>query len=70
MKLRKKFLVEILGMVVCTSEVIKMKEHLPFCRKLSILCIESRVVVTTLSNFERETAHRDPAFLMGSVSDP
>ena len=45
MKLRKKFLVEILGMVVCTSEVIKMKEHLPFCRKLSILCIESRVVV-------------------------
>ena len=36
---------EILGVVVCTSRVVKMKKHLPFGRELSILCIEDRVVL-------------------------
>ena len=32
--------------VVCTaSRVVKMKEHLSFCRESSILCVEDRVVV-------------------------
>ena len=32
-------------MVVWTSQVVKMKEHLPLCREFSILCIEDRVAV-------------------------
>ena len=36
---------EIVGVVACTIRVMKMKEHLSFCRELSILCIEDRVVV-------------------------
>ena len=40
----KNILVEIVGVVVCTSRVVKMKEHLPFYRKYSTLCIEDGVV--------------------------
>ena len=36
---------EIIALVVCSSRVVKMMEHLPFCREFSILCIEDRVVV-------------------------
>ena len=32
-------------MVVCTSKVVKMKEHLRFSKKFGILCIEDRVAV-------------------------
>ena len=32
-------------MVVCTNRALKMKERLPFCRELSVLCIKGRVVV-------------------------
>ena len=28
-----------------TSRVVKMKEHLPFCREFRIPCIEDRAVV-------------------------
>ena len=35
-------------MVVCTGRVVKMKEHLPFCKELSIRCIEDRVVVDSV----------------------
>ena len=31
------------GVVIRTSRVLKMKEHLPFYRESSILCIEDRV---------------------------
>ena len=37
---RNGFSVKILKMVVCTIRVVRMKEHLPFCREYSILCIE------------------------------
>ena len=36
-------------MVVYTSRVVKMKEHLPFCKEFSILCIEDIVVVHSVS---------------------
>ena len=36
---------EIVGVVVCASRVLKMKEHLLFRKEFSILCIENRVVV-------------------------
>ena len=36
---------EIGVVVIYTSRVVKIKEHLPFCRKFSILCIEDRVAV-------------------------
>ena len=32
-------------MVICTSRVVKMKEHLPYCTEFSIICIEDRVAV-------------------------
>ena len=35
---------EIVGVAVYTNRIVKMKEHLPFCREFSILCIEDRVV--------------------------
>ena len=45
---------KIVGVVVCTNRVLKMKEHLTFCREFSKLCIEDRVVVDRVVNFERE----------------
>ena len=47
-------------MVLCLSRVVKMKEHLPFCSELSILCIEE-LLLTVLSNFEREAPLKDSA---------
>ena len=35
-------MVEIVG--VYTSKVVKMKEHLPFCREFRTFCIEEIVV--------------------------
>ena len=32
-------------MTVYTSSVVIIKEHIPFCREFSILCIGYRVVV-------------------------
>ena len=43
-EVEKQILSEIVGMVVCTNRVVKMKEHLTFRSKFSILCIEDRVV--------------------------
>ena len=37
-------MVKIAALVVATRRVVKMKEHLPFCRKFSILCIEIRAI--------------------------
>ena len=34
-----------LGVVVCKSMVVKIKEHLQFRKEFSILCIENRVAV-------------------------
>ena len=36
---------DIVALVVCTSSVVKMKEHLPFCREFGILCIEDGFAV-------------------------
>ena len=36
---------EIIGVVICTSRVIKMRENLPFCKEFSILYMEGRVSV-------------------------
>ena len=39
-----------------------MKEYLPFSRRFRTLCIEVRVLMTVLSNLEREAALKDSAF--------
>ena len=39
------FLIEIAEVVLCTSRVWKMKEHLLFCREFRTLYIEDRVAV-------------------------
>ena len=51
LKKRNEFLVEIIEVVACTRRVVKMKEHLPFCREFSILCREDRVVVDRVVYF-------------------
>ena len=33
-------MVDIVALVARTSNVVKMKEHLPFCREFDVLCIE------------------------------
>ena len=53
---------DILALVACTSRVGKLKEHLPFCREFNILCIEDRVAVDHVFNFENEAALKDSAF--------
>ena len=60
-------LVEIVEAVVCTISVAKMKKHLLFYRRLSILYAEDRVVVDRVV-FEREATLKD-SILMGSVFD-
>ena len=42
---RRIIVVDIVVVVVCTSRVVKMKEHLPFCKEFNTLCVEERVVV-------------------------
>ena len=37
---------EIVGVVVCTSKVMKMKEHLPFCREFRTF--DFRIVVDSV----------------------
>ena len=39
------FLAEIEGVIVYTSRVGIMKEHIPFCREINILCIGYRAAV-------------------------
>ena len=43
MKERNVILAENEGVFVCTSTIVIMKEHQPFCRELSIFCIGYRV---------------------------
>ena len=43
--LGKGFFVEIVEVVARTNRIVKIKEHLPFCRKFRTLCIEDRVNV-------------------------
>ena len=38
-------MIEIAEVVICTSRVLKMKEHLLFCREFRTLYIEDRVAV-------------------------
>ena len=63
-------MVEIEGVVACTSRFVLMKEHVPFGREFIILCIRYRVVVDRFSNFKRKQALKDSFFLMGSIFDP
>ena len=43
-EVEKRFLMKIVGVVVCTSGVVKIREHLPFSREFSIFFVEYRVV--------------------------
>ena len=53
---------QIVGVVVCTNRIVKMKEHLSFFREFSILFIEDRAAVDRLSNFEKESILKESAF--------
>ena len=66
---------DILGIFVCTSRVLKMKEHLPLEKyekkknhaarpvaNSSYLVLKIEVMLTVLSYIEREAALKDVAF--------
>ena len=66
-EVEKRFLMETVGVVVCTSGVVKIREQVPFFREFSILFIED--ILTMLLNFEGEAALKYSALLVGSVFD-
>ena len=70
LKQRQGFLLEILGVVVCTSRVVKMKEHLPFRKEFSIFCIENRIVVDPVVQLWKKSGYQRLSFLMSSMLDP
>ena len=53
---------EILGVVVCTIRVVKMKEHLPFVKNSGYFVFKIDLLITVLSNLERKAAIKDSAF--------
>ena len=53
---------QIVGVVVCTNRIVKMKEHLSFFREFSILFIEDRAAVDRLSKFKKESILKESAF--------
>ena len=55
------FLEEIVGVVVCTSRVVKMKEH-PHLENSPYFVLKKELLLNVLSNFEREVPLRDSAF--------
>ena len=42
---------EVVGVVVCTSRVVKMRENLRFCKEFSILYMEDRVSVDRVESY-------------------
>ena len=36
---------KVVGFVVCTNRVVKMRENLPFCKEFNILYMEGRALV-------------------------
>ena len=50
------FLVEIVEVVACTMKVVKIKEHLGFIEDSTYFALEIELLLTVLSNFEREVA--------------
>ena len=48
-------------MVVCTSRVVKISVHLPFCRELHLV-LKIELLLIVLYDFEREAALNDLAF--------
>ena len=53
---------EIVGVVVCASRVLKMKEHLLFRKEFNIFCIKIELLLTVLPNFERKLAFKIQLF--------
>ena len=53
---------KIVGVVACTSKIVKYSEHLPFCRELAYFVLKIELLLTVLSNFESKTALKDSAF--------
>ena len=49
-------------MVVCTSGVVKTKDHLTFVENSAYLVLKIELLFTMLFKFEREVALKDSAF--------
>ena len=47
---------EIVEVVACTMKVVKIKEHLGFIEDSTYFALEIELLLTVLSNFEREVA--------------
>ena len=55
------FLVEIVGVVLCTSRVVKVKEHLHL-ENSPYFALKKKLFLTVLSKFEREASLKDSVF--------
>ena len=53
---------EIVGVVVWRSKVLRMKKHLPFCKNPACFVFKIELLLTVLSKFEREAVLKDSAF--------
>ena len=56
---RNGFLVNIVGRVVCTSKVVKIKKHRTFCKESSTSVLTADLLLTMLSNCEIEATLKD-----------
>ena len=56
-------MLETVGVSVCMNKIVEMKQHVTFCSEFSILCIKDiELLLTVLSNFEKEMVYKDSAF--------
>ena len=60
-EVQKRFLVEIIALVVCSSRVVKVKEH-HFVENPAYVLLKIELLLTMLSNFEREVDLKNSAF--------
>ena len=52
-------MLEIVGVVVCTSRVMKMKSTYHFVKNSEYFVLKIELLLTVLSNFERKAAIKD-----------
>ena len=58
----RKLFEEIVGVVVCTSRVVKMKEHLPFVENSAHFVLKIELLLIVFSSFEREEVLKNSTF--------
>ena len=55
-------MLKIVGMVVCTNRIVKMKEHLKFVVNSAYFVLKTKLVLTVLPNTEKDVALKESTF--------